>query len=731
MAQEPVAVVTANDDPQPKDASLCIAIKPADAVVTAQSQPRSRVQRLLKKGGKFFPRMSPMQVCQTLRFLHSQDLIQQERQAVDDAFAAAVAAPTTELRVQPVSLDSDGDESERVMRRPSPSPFDNGTRPFWHEQELPTDGCGRGMERGRAYKARPFWQKQTSPPLEWTDVHNEASCSKLAAGLQRSNYIDFSAHYAMSPYLPVFNNLVISNLTLGADCKIGDLVEWCKVHCTEHVVVVSVLTGAASFLRDFARKATLKSVQDSLQHQDVVAPFEICQDAEDIFQDKELNESINVAVAAVTESKFIFAIWDDAFVIVNRFTIDSVQWTEWEAGSCASRFGTLDFKLNPGRVQQPDCRIGIVKIPDGTSDLYPEDGVWDKLTRWITAEAPMLVTGHFGKDNDTGIAHTAVAVGASVNHRMRVKIQSEEDHLNNKDVFGFGPGGFLVCYACKRPIEAVSPVPSGLGQLMGTDIIDCVEVDNIEWLIEEHADNDRHKQMKLTNYRRGYLQVDFIGTVKMKTVDWTKSFPGMLNCRLYLGDPLPGKVKRKQAQDSYAVKANAASVKRRRELGRLANVKLRRREASQGTLPVAAPFSLWETSVDHPSQEDSSVLHHHHRKHAPDVSGQATFHHFPTFVDHRSHAPDGRGHGKGNGNGKGNGKGKGKGRRTWSGQSNRQTVAPPDCRGYGTGKGKGKGKGTEQKSAHTTWCSAQPPRNLARFLAHQAAVRRGDTDCPW
>ena len=130
MAQEPVAVVTANDDPQPKDASLCIAIKPADAVVTAQSQPRGRVQRLLKKGGKFFPRMSPMQVCQTLRFLHSQDLIQQETQAVEDALAAAVAAPTTELRVEHVSLDSDGDESERVRRRPSPSPFDNGTRPF-------------------------------------------------------------------------------------------------------------------------------------------------------------------------------------------------------------------------------------------------------------------------------------------------------------------------------------------------------------------------------------------------------------------------------------------------------------------------------------------------------------------------------------------------------------------------------------------------------------------------
>ena len=102
-------------------------------------------------------------------------------------------------------------------------------------------------------------------------------------------------------------------------------------------------------------------------------------------------------------------IWDGAFVIANRYSIDSLHWIEWDKGACGSRFGTLNIKFHPDRVQQRDCKIGIVNIAGHTSRALPEDNVWDKIARWIRAEALMLVTGNCGKDNDTEIADTAVA----------------------------------------------------------------------------------------------------------------------------------------------------------------------------------------------------------------------------------------------------------------------------------------------------------------------------------
>ena len=69
-------------------------------------------------------------------------------------------------------------------------------------------------------------------------------------------------------------------------------------------------------------------------------------------------------------------------------------------------------------MQHPDVRVGIVQIPDSTTLRYPEDHVWEDLSKWILSDQPMLVTGDFGKGNDAGIARTAVAAGATVGKRV-------------------------------------------------------------------------------------------------------------------------------------------------------------------------------------------------------------------------------------------------------------------------------------------------------------------------
>ena len=154
--------------------------------------------------------------------------------------------------------------------------------------------------------------------------------------------------------------------------------------------------------------------------------------------------SIRAAVAAATREKFMFSIWDGAFVIANRYSIDSLHWIEWDKGPCGSRLGTLNLSFQAGRLQQRSCKIGIVKIADHSSTTWPDDNVFEKLTHWIKTDGAMLVTGYFGQGNDAGIAKSAVAAGASVNQRVRVALQPPD---NDGPVYG--PGGFLVFAPCE------------------------------------------------------------------------------------------------------------------------------------------------------------------------------------------------------------------------------------------------------------------------------------------
>ena len=99
-------------------------------------------------------------------------------------------------------------------------------------------------------------------------------------------------------------------------------------------------------------------------------------------------------------------------------------------------------------MQQPDFTIGIVKIPNETSTAFPDDDVWQKLAMWISADAPMLVTGNFGQGNDEGIAQTAVAAGASVDHRIRVSLKAE-----GGGEVAQSPGGFVILAPCKSQLK--------------------------------------------------------------------------------------------------------------------------------------------------------------------------------------------------------------------------------------------------------------------------------------
>jgi hypothetical protein len=66
--------------------------------------------------------------------------------------------------------------------------------------------------------------------------------------------------------------------------------------------------------------------------------------------DEDEDDSIRAAVAAATREKFIFSIWDGAFVIANRYSIDSLHLIEWDKGPCGSRLGTLNLSF-PGLKQ--------------------------------------------------------------------------------------------------------------------------------------------------------------------------------------------------------------------------------------------------------------------------------------------------------------------------------------------------------------------------------------------
>ena len=80
-----------------------------------------------------------------------------------------------------------------------------------------------------------------------------------------------------------------------------------------------------------------------------------------------------------------------------------------------------------------------MKIPDAA--WQRDDDVWRKIETWIKRDAPMLITGHFGKDNEQDIAEVAVAAYALVGHLIRVKMRCPGDER----AFAWAPSGFLMC----------------------------------------------------------------------------------------------------------------------------------------------------------------------------------------------------------------------------------------------------------------------------------------------
>ena len=127
------------------------------------------------------------------------------------------------------------------------------------------------------------------------------------------------------------------------------------------------------------------------------------------------------------------------------------------------RVALWDSQLNPPwrQAKKTNCRIGIVTIADEASASFELSGVWRLLERWIQVDAPMAVTGHFGKNNEDDIAKLAVAACASVDHRIRVKMRFPADMLPPafRDSFAFAPSGFILFAKCDEPIEEMSEFP--------------------------------------------------------------------------------------------------------------------------------------------------------------------------------------------------------------------------------------------------------------------------------
>ena len=127
------------------------------------------------------------------------------------------------------------------------------------------------------------------------------------------------------------------------------------------------------------------------------------------------SQAMKTAVAAAVSSNCCLQVFDDTYVFASKFSISFIGWTEWDGGTSLSKFGSLRFSFLEGRQQRTDYTIGIVHIPDGT---LAAENVWDMLASRIKDQNIPVVTGNFGVGNAAGITKTAVAAGASVNHRI-------------------------------------------------------------------------------------------------------------------------------------------------------------------------------------------------------------------------------------------------------------------------------------------------------------------------
>ena len=50
---------------------------------------------------------------------------------------------------------------------------------------------------------------------------------------------------------------------------------------------------------------------------------------------------MKTAVAAAVKDKFVLSIFDDTYILIHKWLIAFMRWVEWDAGTSASRFGSL------------------------------------------------------------------------------------------------------------------------------------------------------------------------------------------------------------------------------------------------------------------------------------------------------------------------------------------------------------------------------------------------------
>ena len=102
-----------------------------------------------------------------------------------------------------------------------------------------------------------------------------------------------------------------------------------------------------------------------------------------------------------------------------------------------------------------------------------------------------LMTGKFGRDNEHGIKRTAVAAGATINHRLCNKFRLH----GVMDYQLIMPGGFLVFASHNRLYE--KPTTSGTSEIegLGDDIFFELlpytdqDVENEQWGVVRGNDN--------------------------------------------------------------------------------------------------------------------------------------------------------------------------------------------------------------------------------------------------
>ena len=222
---------------------------------------------------------------------------------------------------------------------------------------------------------------------------------------------------------------------------------------------------------------------------------------------------MQTAVAAASSEKFALQIFDDTYVFSSKWLISFIRWTEWDAGSSLSRFGSLRFSFHESRQQHTKYTVGIVYIPD---DTLPTDNVWDVLASWIKAQDIPLVTGNFGLRNASGITKTAVAAGESVNHRI-CPYFDYKTHATDTP-FAWMSGGFLIFAEHNKLVDQVSEFTLVHAGRVGSDIISMLEMSRPTWLAG-----------------KGNANVHNLWGIKHKKVAWGHHIDGQLQCRVYLG----------------------------------------------------------------------------------------------------------------------------------------------------------------------------------------------------